>query len=214
MTVPLEPWPSYLERHHSSILAELRRTDTLTRVIQSLLPSPGRILEVGCGTAVTSFALAESGHTTVCVDHDPAVLDWIRSRYAFFSNYLAFACADMCQLPFEPQSFDVAFSQGLLEHFDDQTITRALREQRRVAKFVVFDVPNARHANERLRGDERLLSNRHYARLCAEAGLRLETMSGRRWISGLGFLPEETLRRGRLLSRLFAQNTIFVTVAD
>jgi SAM-dependent methyltransferase len=213
MSPPTESWPAYLDRNHAGLLGEVRRTDTLIRLIQELVPAAGRIVEVGCGSAVGSFVLAEAGYSVECVDHDPAVLAWIHHRYQFFSRYLTFHCADMCALPFERQSFALAFSQGLLEHYPDEIIVGALREQARVAGVVVFDVPNARHAHERLRGDERLLENAHYERLCAEAGLAVRRITGRRWISLLRFLPEQVLAARPLLARRFAQNSIFVATA-
>jgi hypothetical protein len=64
---------------------------------------------------------------------------------------------DTFRLPFAAHSWDVIFSQGLLEHFDDRTIADVLLEQTRVAKTVIFSVPNKYYRYRDL-GDERLMS--------------------------------------------------------
>jgi len=48
---------------------------------------------------------------------------------------------------------------GVLEHFDDETIIEALKEQRRVARVVIFDVRNDKYGLGRYNvGNERLPS--------------------------------------------------------
>jgi SAM-dependent methyltransferase len=207
----LESWASFLARHHSKMLNELRRLDILIRVIQKVVPSQqSRILEVGCGSSIISFFLADYGYRVVCVDTDSAVLNWVEQRFPFFKHYITLGCADVLELPFADHSFDLVFSQGLLEHFDDPTIVKALQEQRRVARIVVFDVPSRRHGPDRLRGDERLLSISHYSQLCKETGLTIQRLYGRRWIHPLECLPEDLLYNQPLLFRFFAQSSIFV----
>jgi hypothetical protein len=63
----------------------------------------------------------------------------------------------MLALPWQKREFDLAYHQGVLEHFPDEQIVQALREQAHVAEWVIFDVPNHR-CSDRPFGDERLLS--------------------------------------------------------
>lgn len=211
----LQPWTSFLRDEGSSILYELRRLSVLTRVIQNIAPdSKATILEVGCGSAIAAFGFGEHGYSVFALDIDSAVIDWVKSRYCFFNQYVRFCVGDMRQLPFLDHSIDVAYSQGVLEHYHDSGITDALREQGRVARIVVFDVPNRRHGPLRLRGDERLLPMRHYRALCEAAGLHVESIYGRRWIKGLRGLPDDLFYWQPWLAKFGAQTSIFVCRPD
>ncbi len=211
MERPTKGWVDYLSQNYNSISSELRRTYVLLKVIEDCLPTKNcRILEVGCGSAITSFALGEYGYSIFCIDNDSDVLEWTIKCRPFFLEYISFSKADMCSLPFDNNTFDLGFSQGLLEHYPDEKIIESLHEQSRVAKIVVFDVPNDRHSRDRLKGDERLLSASKYIELCKEAHLKVVSVYGRRWIQCLTFLDEEVLFSQPWLTKFCAQNSIFV----
>jgi SAM-dependent methyltransferase len=95
------------------------------------------VLEVGCGTGLVleraqSFAARAKG-----VDLSPGMLDKARSRGLDVEE------ADATQLPFEDESFDVAYSFKVLAHVPD--FRAALNEMARVVRpggHLVFDVYN------------------------------------------------------------------------
>jgi len=80
-----------------------------------------RVLDAGCGGGRYSKVAAEAGAIVRGVDHTTAV-DKAASLCAHLPN-AAFAQADLKRLPFEPQSFDVVFSIGVMHHDVD---TRAV----------------------------------------------------------------------------------------
>jgi ubiquinone/menaquinone biosynthesis C-methylase UbiE len=81
--------------------------------------------------------------------------------------------ADAFSLPFPAQSFDVAFTAGFFEHFSDDEIGRLLSEQLRVARRVVFSVPNAAYPSRDF-GNERLMSRAQWDALLRSHGFELE----------------------------------------
>ena len=99
-------------------------------VVRSLLaraglpPSP-RILDAGCGTGANLIEYSRLGEVTG-VDAFPEAVELCRERG--LGNVLE---AQVEDLPFEEESFDLLFATDVIEHLDDDVV--ALRELRRVA---------------------------------------------------------------------------------
>ncbi|MEK7556694.1 MAG: hypothetical protein AAB538_01835, partial [Patescibacteria group bacterium] len=69
---------------------------------------------------------------------------------------------------FEKQEFVVAFSGGVLEHYTDDAIIKILKEELRVAQYVVFTVPIGSKRNEKYFNDSifrRLLPPKEWQRI-------------------------------------------------
>lgn len=94
------------------------------------------VLEVGAGSGVDSRVLARLGAHVCAVDYATAHI--IASK----RSKLDVQQADAEKLPFKDESFDLVFSQGLIEHFKNPDLL--LREKVRVTKrggFIVIDAP-------------------------------------------------------------------------
>jgi SAM-dependent methyltransferase len=118
----------------------------LIKLLASLVPadSRARFLEVGCGTALDSCLLASARpewHAYACDFSQKAVRLAGANAQALGVDLRTFA-GDLMTLPFPDGSFDLVFSQGVLEHFPDPA--PAMREQVRVLRpdgVLVVDVP-------------------------------------------------------------------------
>jgi len=117
---------------------------------------------------------------------------------------------DMFRMKFNNKVFDIAFSQGVLEHYSDNDIIRALVEQRRIARIVVIDVPNGRGKVGDY-GDERLITPTQWRKLIQTSGLAIVSESARgmsRWSESspklLGWLEDSWI------AHRFGENSIFV----
>lgn len=103
-----------------------------------------RVLEIGCGTAIDSclFGKKYKNSQIFCLDiFYPAVklAERIAEDLDVSLNLLNCDAARTC---FKDNSFDLIFSQGVLEHFRD--ITPAMKEQVRLLKdngILIIDVP-------------------------------------------------------------------------
>jgi SAM-dependent methyltransferase len=91
-----------------------------------------RVLDVGCGTGSLSFVLPEFANvsTVVGVDLAEGYLEFARSRNT--DPRLTFEQANACNLPFEDESFDRAFSLLVLHFIPDSV--KAVGEMRRVVR--------------------------------------------------------------------------------
>ncbi len=89
-----------------------------------------RALEVGCGRGSLSCYFSDAGYDCTLVDLSESVVDIAREIFEKNSLEAQFLVGDANNLDFEDNSFDVIYSIGLLEHFDELEAT--LSEQIRV----------------------------------------------------------------------------------
>lgn len=118
------------------------------RAIEALAPRPGeRILDIGCGAGAASLDLARAvgaSGSVLGVDLSRPLLDIARKRADGLAN-VRFEEADAQAYPFEPASFDAAFSRFGVMFFSDPpaafaNIRRALKPGGRLA-FVCWREP-------------------------------------------------------------------------
>jgi ubiquinone/menaquinone biosynthesis C-methylase UbiE len=121
------------QRFHELLISQLAET----RV------EPPRVLEIGCGTAIDSLVLAERRDCLACgVDLSTEALKVARKASERLPRRIDLVQADILHLPFEDGSFHMVFSQGVLEHFEDNA--PILREQTRILESkgrLVISVP-------------------------------------------------------------------------
>jgi SAM-dependent methyltransferase len=130
---------------------------------------PRRVLEAGCGSGIMSVHFSRLGIPTVAVDRDETVLAQARTNGEALGGRVEYRRGDIFHLEFPDDAFDVVFSQGVLEHFSDDDIRRAVAEELRVARTVWVSVPGY-HYNHRDFGDERLLTRVAWERIVSPLG--------------------------------------------
>jgi ubiquinone/menaquinone biosynthesis C-methylase UbiE len=130
---------------------EVWETSTLTRYthrvmldsIARLLPLKGaKVLEIGCGSGVDAVYLAQHGARVVAADYSMSALKHARSTSETHQTTLPLVAADLFHLPYPDDTFDLVFSQGLMEHFHEPL--PGLLEQVRVLHgggLLCVDVP-------------------------------------------------------------------------
>jgi len=191
----------------------LKPADQMARLFADL---PHAVAETRELADRLEFTLADLGYRVVALDFERELVARLQERYSDWlrTGRLEVMEGDMYRLPWQIRQFDLAYHQGVLEHVSDENIVRALREQGRVARRIIFDVPNHRYGAQPF-GDERLLAIRHWKRLIQEAGLTLETVLGRDFHRRLYLLPyalfsHRALERFPWFSRNFAVSSIFI----
>jgi len=118
---------------------------------------PGdRVLEVGSGTGVLGWPLAQAGVKVVSVDNNPEILKMALVNAGILGADIEYREADAFHLPFLDREFKVAFSQGLLEHFSNEDIGLLIAEHQRVSDVVVVSMP-IKGNNSPAFGNERYL---------------------------------------------------------
>ena len=177
-----------LLEHYDFHLAEHFRSNYVP--LYWIMRSEGAILEVGCGSARGAILAKRlnPNRRVVAVDIDENVCK-IAAKYAELAQAeIEVQQADMFKLPFKDNEFGVAFSSGLLEHYENEEIIRSLHEQLRVAEYVLVDVPTNLYYIQRGGldyGDERQVSKSEWLYVFANSGQIVE-------VSFVGKPPEET----------------------
>lgn len=100
------------------------------------------------------------------------------------------------KLGLKVKEFDVSFSNGVLEHFSDQKIILAIKQQLKIAQVVIISVPTKYFSqSEALYGDERYLPLDHWRLLINNSGGKI--------------LEEKSMHYKKTLSRLFQVGKYF-----
>ena len=89
-----------------------------------------RLLEVGCGMGTDLLQFARGGAKVTGVDLTPRSVETSRHHLELFGQPGDFALSDAEKLPFADESFEVAYSNGVLHHTPDTAA--AVREIHRV----------------------------------------------------------------------------------
>jgi ubiquinone/menaquinone biosynthesis C-methylase UbiE len=91
-----------------------------------------RLLEVGCGMGSDLLQFARGGARCIGVDLTPRSVEITRHRFKLYGADGSFMISDGEHLPFQSESFDVVYSNGVLHHTPDTT--GAIREVHRVLR--------------------------------------------------------------------------------
>jgi len=109
--------------------------------IRATVPKGARLLEVGPGTGAISALLAGYGYEVTGIDLDPAVVARATAFAEYFHAKCRFEVGDGFDLASYAGQFDLAFSCGVIEHFESADAVRLLAEQARAAQLVLTVVP-------------------------------------------------------------------------
>ncbi len=202
-------WTEFLEGEFFNLFDRSIILRELIKVIRQVTMPPAAVLEVGCGSGLTSVLLASMGYYVTAVDANIQLVEKVKRFEVAFPSLIS-TQADMFRMGFNDKAFDIAFSQGVLEHYSDDDIIRAFAKQKRIARLVVVDIPNGRGKVGDY-GDERSISPAEWRKLIRTSGLAVISESARglaRWSKSLpkvwGWLEDSWI------ARHFGENSIFV----
>ena len=122
---------------------------TVDLILRREIPEPRgkRVLEVGSGSGLVSLALARRGADVTLCDISPEAIKFSKAVFARAGVKETTVEGSIFGLPFETDTFDATWNAGVIEHFEKEDQTRALREMLRVTRpggRVVVAVPSSR----------------------------------------------------------------------
>lgn len=139
--------------------------------IQQLVPNNGSILDIGSGMGYTDLYLTSYGYSVIGIDNDQRIVD----RATAFGKQLGldttFKLGDAFDLSDEYGKHDLAFSVGVLEHFDREVTVQLLQEQAKCAKQVLICIPTKYTIYAAPITDERIYPISQLRNIVRDAGL-------------------------------------------
>lgn len=147
--------------HHEPLMREL------------LASQPTTALEAGSGPANMSSFLAMAGIKAIAVDNDPGVLEVAKESAQRWAVQPEFVEHDIFKLDELGREVDVVFSQGVLEHFQDDEIRKLTEQALAIAPRFVFSVPSKWYGHQDF-GNERLMLAEDWERILSGLG-RIKT---------------------------------------
>ena len=176
-------WESWLNSWEFSLFGSSYFQYRMITFVRESIKQNSKILEVGCGAGRTAALFADMGYQVDAGDINSELIAQASEKFGKLVNFKTF---DMFALPYENNTFKLAYSQGVFEHFEDSAIIAGVKEQMRVAKYVLVDVPNSRSSVNF--GNERRISNTKWRDLLKQAGMGSIYFEGRDLISHAVFM--------------------------
>lgn len=129
-----------------------------------------KLLEAGCGTGIISSYMANLGYDVIGVDIDENILELSKNLAKEYFNAedkkIKFIKKSIFDLDYKEKEFDVVFSNGVVEHFEDEQIIETLKKQLYICKYLIVGIPTRFFDdNEALYGDERFLDLKKWREL-------------------------------------------------
>lgn len=158
-----------------------------------------KIIECGCGTGKISTYFQNNGYDVTAVDIDENILELAKKivKKSSFEKTPKFEAMSILDLKYKQKEFDVAFSNGVLEHFCDEEIIKILKEEIKIANTVIFGVPSRYFDDDEfMHGDERYLTEEKWEELVEKANAN---------IIARGAFHSQTLRKRIKNRKLFKQ---------
>ncbi len=140
-----------------------------------------KVIEMGCGTGLMAGYLQKLGLDVVALDLSRAVLKYaeLLAKQSKIISPCKYEQGDILNLQYNKNTFDVSYSNGVLEHFDDEKIISILKQQMNISKYVIFGIPSTYfNFNEKMLGNERRLTLKEWKGLIEKAnGILIEQTS-------------------------------------
>lgn len=133
----------------------------------------GKVIETGCGTGLMAGYLQKKGLDVTAIDLSKKVLDYAKeiAKQSSVIEPCKYSQGDILNLKYKENTFEVSYSNGVLEHFNDDEIIETLKQQMYISKYVIFGIPSTYFGiNEKMLGNERTLTLDEWKRLIYKAG--------------------------------------------
>lgn len=119
-----------------------------------------KIMEIGCGSGVTSAYLGNLGYQVTGIDSDPDMIELANSINNQPNKSVIFKLDNILTLNHVSEYFDVIFSNGVMEHFDDGAIISTINHQILLCNYLVISIPSDYFSdNQKIYGDERFMDS-------------------------------------------------------
>ena len=129
-------------------------------------------LETGAGSGKFSFMLADEGYEATAMDFNETILEALKRNNEKVDKKIKIVKGNILNMPFPDNSFDLVFSEGVIEHFLGCDREKAIKEMVRVSKKrIIIFVPDAQYSKNIPEG-EYPFTKRELIDLCELCGMK------------------------------------------
>ena len=170
-------WDNYWDKHASKPrlidriigLVRVYFDNNYLRNLRMVSALKGKILEVGCGTSITSIKMKNKANIIYALDYS----DKLKKYWE--PDKVKYIIADGFDMPLKNDFFDLVWNAGVLEHFDNpkdmlKEMMRVCKKKGLICVFVpyIFDIT----AHLQLYGKETIYNRSMLKKLLIDAGLK------------------------------------------
>lgn len=152
---------------------KLKHKKKFLKVIQKYSSERKKLIEAGCGTGLVAGYMQALGYDVTAIDISNEILKLVEeiSENSKIIKKPRLIQKSIFELDFLEKEYDVCFSNGVLEHFSDEQIIDTIKQQIKIAKYVVIGVPSVYFdETEKMYGDERNIKEKRWIELINMAG--------------------------------------------
>lgn len=177
-SIPADRWVRYFDHHGAlgsgwlaSAVSHWCFSERLYGMLVRHLSTGARVIDVGCGPGTSALWFAANGYSVLGVDREEKLVAAASDRCRALGLDAEFEVADASDLAKYYGKFDLAYSLGVLEHFDRADTVRLLKEQGKCARLVAIAIPTFYSRFTNAVSDERFYSVRELERIVVDAEL-------------------------------------------
>jgi 2-polyprenyl-3-methyl-5-hydroxy-6-metoxy-1,4-benzoquinol methylase len=102
----------------------------------------GRFIEIGCGGGLSGVIMSRKGYSIYGIDYSMPALKLSQKINQAFGITAHLVYGDILEMPFKPNSFDIIYGGGTIEHVEDtQKVVNSLYTSTKPAGFCINTVP-------------------------------------------------------------------------
>ncbi len=151
----------------------VKKRNELVEILKKYGSFGSKILEAGCGTSSISIYLSQVGYDVECVDNNDDMLSLAQEINKRVDGKAKYILGDIRKLPYDKKFFDIVFSHGVLEHFNDILKVKIINEGLRIANMYIISVPTIWDISNNLMGDEILWTINRWKRFFIKNGYKI-----------------------------------------
>ena len=107
--------------------------EVVEAVASGWLPSEGRIIDLGCGTAEIAAWFAERGYQATGADIAQAAVDRAARKHAHLLDAIDFVAVDLCTQTIPGRTFDILIDRGCLHQLPPSLVADYIRNVASIA---------------------------------------------------------------------------------
>lgn len=129
----------------NSVVASIEKEDVQiwAKELLKLISDGKSVLEIGCGTGISTLWLAKNGRKAYALDYTDSSVELVKEAAKRLKLDVDVKKADATKdLPYEKKQFEVIFQSGLLEHFSTEEQIKLLNSWKKYSKYMISMIPN------------------------------------------------------------------------